>query len=54
MDQTIRIVDVEMEKYNCIKLYTDTRVKFKELEINFPTYAGSRYHPQNKETEDGL
>ena len=53
-DKVIRIMDVEMEKYNCIELFRDARASAKELGVEFPKYAGFRYHPPNKETRDDI
>ncbi|KAJ8421831.1 LOW QUALITY PROTEIN: hypothetical protein Cgig2_024207 [Carnegiea gigantea] len=50
-DKVIRIMDVEMEKYNCIKLFRDARARVNESEIEFPKYTGFRYHPPNKKNQ---
>jgi len=53
-DKVIRIMDVEMEKCNCIELFRDARASAKESGIEFPKYAGFRYHPLNKENQRWL
>ena len=50
-DKVIRIIDVEMEEYNCIELFRHVRASAKESGIEFPKYAGFRYHPPNKENQ---
>ena len=50
-DKIIRIMDVEMEKYNCLELFRDARAKANEEGIEFPKYAGFRYHPPNRENQ---
>ena len=50
-DKVIRIIDVEMEKYNYIELFRDARASVKESGIEFPKYVGFRYHPPNKENQ---
>ncbi|KAJ8423967.1 hypothetical protein Cgig2_008586 [Carnegiea gigantea] len=40
-----------MEKYNCIDLFRDARARANESGIEFPKYAGFRYHPPNKENQ---
>ncbi|KAJ8442544.1 hypothetical protein Cgig2_026486 [Carnegiea gigantea] len=40
-----------MEKYNCIDLFRDGRARANESGIEFPKYAGFRYHLPNKENQ---
>ena len=50
-DKIIRIMDVEMERYNCLELFRDARAKANEEGIEFPKYAGFRYHPPHRENQ---
>ncbi|KAJ8443285.1 hypothetical protein Cgig2_015763 [Carnegiea gigantea] len=50
-DIVVRIMDVTMEKYNCIKLFKDARARANESGIELPKHAGFRYHSPNKENQ---
>ena len=53
-DQIIKIMDVEMEKYNYIELSRDAWVKANESQIEFSKYVGLDIIPNITKTKDGI